>query len=86
MLRVQVVLPWEPIPPAPESPRSRPFLPWLCLATELAFRPPLPRSAGVSKRPRASTATIIMSTNSAIPLFWNNLTLSDGLLTVYEVA
>jgi hypothetical protein len=32
-----------------------------------------------------SPATII-STNSALPLFWDYLTLLDGLMTVYEVA
>ena len=32
-----------------------------------------------------STATLI-STNSALPLLWNYLTFSDGLLTVDEVA
>ena len=42
-------------------------------------------SAGVGMRPRVRDRTIL-STNSALPLLWNYLTLSDGLLTVYEVA
>jgi hypothetical protein len=40
--------------------------------------------AYVSKRPRVLDHHHI--DDSTLPLFWNYLTLSDGLLTVYEVA
>jgi hypothetical protein len=75
---------WRIATSAPGSPRSYLFRHGCAVAVVPALAwPPLPR---FRRRKYLTPRSTIISTNSALPLFWNYLTLSDGLLTVYEVA